>query len=189
MRTNEHPQAAPSTRGSRWARTAFWIGIAGVAIWLWSSQAGRVRLVPPEEAPSSSALALRDLEGKSLRLESLRGRVVLVNLWAEWCGPCKVEMRRLQRLDADLRRRGLVVLGVNVENLDTERLSRVAAEREVEYPVVVPAAPLEGTFRPAGVLPQTWLIDRAGRVRASVEGLVSERGLRRACDELLAENP
>jgi thiol-disulfide isomerase/thioredoxin len=158
-----------------------------VAIWLWAGYGGRVRLTPAEEAPRATALALRDLEGNVVLLESLRGSVVVVNLWADWCGPCRVEMRRLQRLEIALRARGLVVLGVNVEDLGAEALNRVVAERGVGYTIAVPAGPLEGTFEPAGVLPQTWVIDRAGRVRASVLGLVGESGLRRACERLLSE--
>jgi hypothetical protein len=79
------------------------------------------------------------------------------------------------------------VLGVNVEQLDTEALSATQRELKIEYRVALPLSPLEGSLQPAGTLPQMWLIDRQGRVRASRIGLVPERGLRQACSELLDE--
>ena len=82
---------------------------------------------------------------------------------------------------------GLIVLGVNVEGLATEQLSRLREEMGIDYRVVVPERAFQGAFEWNGVLPYTWLVDRNGRVRAGHGGLPVERSLRSACEKLLGE--
>jgi len=70
------------------------------------------RLNPPGAAP---AFHLSDLQGRPVRLEDYRGRVVLLNFWATWCGPCRDEFPAMERLSKDLGTRGLTVLALNYE--------------------------------------------------------------------------
>jgi thiol-disulfide isomerase/thioredoxin len=171
--------------GRRLARATLWIGLVGAALWLWYNHASRVRLEPAERAPAAPALLLLDTAGSALSLEDLRGEVVLLNLWASWCEPCRVEIPRLNRLQREFADDGLVVLGVNFEDLSPPALAAAGQELGIAFRVVVPRSPLTGTLQPEGVLPQTWLIDREGRVRAKVVGLVPERALREACGRLV----
>ena len=175
-----------TARGKAWVRGAVWIAAAlAVAAMWWTS--GSIALTPPERAPDASPLPLRTLSGEPVSLADYRGQVVLVNLWASWCGPCRAEIPTLKRLDDEYRDRGLVVLGVNVESLPTEHVARLRRDLGISYTTLVPAGRFDGTFRGEGVLPQTWLVDRRGRVRASHGGLVSASSLTRACESLLSE--
>jgi thiol-disulfide isomerase/thioredoxin len=133
-------------------------------------------------------LSLLDTAERRFDLEAHRGDVVVLNLWASWCPPCRAEIPRLNRLERELSARGLVVLGVNAEELPLAGLGETAQKLGIAYPVALPLSPLTGALRPNGTMPQTWLIDRRGRVRASVVGLVSERALRSACERLLRED-
>jgi thiol-disulfide isomerase/thioredoxin len=173
-------------RSSR-LRGALWIVAIAAAALLWVTLGSRVPLTAAADAPPAGSLRLLGLDGGTIELQSLRGRVVLINLWAEWCGPCLAEVPRLNRLAADLGERGLVVLGVNGEGHDRARLAELGRSLGIEYRLALPAGPMQGAFRPAGVLPQIWLVDRRGRLRADITGLASERGLRRACEKLLEE--
>jgi thiol-disulfide isomerase/thioredoxin len=146
---------------------------------------GDLRVVPPDRAPQASPLTLRGADGTTFDLASLRGRVVLVNLWAGWCGPCRREIPRLARIQRRFAERGLVVVGVNVEDIGPGEVALAARRLGISYRTAQPAAALAGTFAGEGVLPQTWLIDREGRVRGAHAGLASEASLAAACAELL----
>jgi thiol-disulfide isomerase/thioredoxin len=173
--------------GKRWIRALLALGLAATVLGLWLHQAGRVAVTPADRAPWAAALRLLDADGRAFSLADLRGKVVLLNLWADWCAPCRVETPRLNRLQRDFASRGLEVLGVNVDQLDTGALKAAQRELQIEYRVAVPLSPFEGSLQPTGTIPQLWLIDRDGRVRASHVGLVPEHGLRQACTTLLTE--
>jgi len=185
----DDPREGRTARGRTVSRLrlALWVVVIGSALALWIHYGGRIHLERAEQAPPAGPLELLSVDGSLIDLERLRGQVVLVNLWAEWCGPCRAEVPRLNRLAADLGKRGLVVMGVNGEGHDRERLAELGRSLGIEYTVALPARPMESLFQPSGVIPEIWLIDRQGRMRASFVGLASERGLRRACEGLLAE--
>ena len=148
---------------------------------------GTIRLIDADQARPASGLEMVDLAGQPLSLDNYRGKVILVNLWASWCGPCRREIPGLSRLQERLGPEGLVVLGVNVDELPAGRIREVSDDLGITYSVVVPTAPLTGSFRSSGVIPHTWLIDRSGRVRASHAGLATSRSFRRVSETLLSE--
>ena len=179
----EHRQA-----GRSWQRMRgpVLVVVAILAVWAWYHYVNGIRLSSPDDSPVASPLRLIDIDGSEVSLESFRGRVVLISVWASWCPPCRTEIPRLNRLAA-VEGEALVVIGVNVEGFDGDRLAGVRDELGIEYRVVVPGDPFDGTFTWDGLLPYTWLVDKQGRVRAEHGGLPVERSLRRACEELLAE--
>jgi thiol-disulfide isomerase/thioredoxin len=103
-------------------------------------------------------------------LESLRGRVVLVNVWATWCPPCVKEMPSLQALHAEFHEQGLVVLGLNVrDKKDAKAVAQWLAERNLTFPNVK-ATDGGPNFPSRYSVPQTFLIDRRGRLLANKSG-------------------
>jgi thiol-disulfide isomerase/thioredoxin len=166
-----------------------WIVLAGVVLWfLWAGGGRRITLRQAEEAPLLPALELLDWRGRPLALSELRGRVVLLSLWASWCGPCRREAPRLTQLQRALGDQGLVVVGLSAESLPPADLARLRAGWDMEYTVASATRPLAGTvYEGQGVVPHHWLVDRGGRLRASRPGLLPESALRRALSELLAE--
>ncbi len=114
--------------------------------------------------PAPDFLA-RDLDGGVHRLSGYRGSVVLVNIWATWCPPCRAEMPELDRLAAEEADRGLVVFGISTEEEAIQRTFRDESVA-VEYPLLVPGA-LEGgavppVFMETARYPANFLIDRQG---------------------------
>ena len=118
-------------------------------------------LAPQSQAPD---FTLRTLEGKNLRLGEQRGRVVLVNFWATWCGPCRQEMPHLNKLYDKYRASGFMLLGVNVDE-DTRNAAAVADKLGVRFPVLPDADKRVSKQYDLSAMPSTVLIDRDGRVR------------------------
>ncbi|WP_234414092.1 TlpA disulfide reductase family protein [Ideonella sp. A 288] len=107
---------------------------------------------------------LRTLDGPALRLAEQRGRVVLVNFWASWCGPCRQEMPQLNRLHDKYRAAGLVLLGINIDD-DPRQAAALKERYELRFPVLLDTDKAVVKRYDLGAMPATVLIDRDGRVR------------------------
>lgn len=183
------PERKEGGRIGRGARRGAVVLLALVAVGLWLDHRWSIALIAEEDAVPVAGVALTNLEGSPVGLEDYRGRVVLLNLWASWCGPCRDEIPGLSMLSNRLGERGLVVLGVNVDDLPPEQVAQAGARLGIEYPILLPAQ--RGRLGSLGfveVLPYSWLIDRQGRLRAMHAGWAPARSFRRACTRLLDES-
>ena len=117
-------------------------------------------------APQAAApdFTLRSMNGPNLRLAEQRGRVVMVNFWATWCGPCRQEMPQLDRLYQKYRSSGFVLLGVNVDD-DARKAGDVAAKLGVTFPVLLDTDKAVSKLYDLSTMPSTVIIDRDGKVR------------------------
>ena len=120
----------------------------------------------PAISPSAAApdFTLRTMNGPNLRLAEQRGRVVMVNFWATWCGPCRQEMPQLDRLYQKYRSSGFVLLGVNVDD-DVRKAADVAGKLGVSFPVLLDTDKAVSRLYDLSTMPSTVLIDREGKVR------------------------
>lgn len=175
-----------------WALTAAVLVLG--TLWAWASrvpaaEAGLGRVASPREGFPAPPFALEALDGTSVALADLRGRVVVVNLWASWCGPCRAEMPALQRLYAAQRAEGLEVLAVNSTVQDSEAAAREFARSfGLTFPVLLDRAGEVSDRYRLRALPSTFFIGRDGVIRAViVGGPLSEAVLRAQVADLLAE--
>jgi peroxiredoxin len=120
----------------------------------------------PAIAPLSAApdFTLRTMNGPNMRLQEQRGRVVMVNFWATWCGPCRQEMPQLNRLYEKYHAAGFVLLGVNVDD-DQRKAAEVAGKLGVTFPVLLDSDKLVSKLYDLSTMPSTIIIDRDGKVR------------------------
>jgi peroxiredoxin len=107
---------------------------------------------------------LPSLDGPNLRLQEQRGRVVMINFWATWCGPCRVEMPHLARLYEKYRPSGFTVLAVNIDE-DPHKAASLAKQLGMRFPVLLDADKKVSRLYDLSTMPSTILIDRDGRVR------------------------
>jgi len=124
-----------------------------------------------------------DLDGKPHRLSDYRGRVVLLNIWATWCGPCREEMPALDQLYKERSEDGLVVLGFSVEDPELQR--QFAEELQVSYPLLTTEGKIPETFGTTARYPSNFLIDRQGELRRAPSTDEPFENLVRAVDRLL----
>ncbi|HEY6187296.1 MAG TPA: TlpA disulfide reductase family protein [Pyrinomonadaceae bacterium] len=121
------------------------------------------------EAP---AVALKDLRGRTVRIGDYRGKVVLLNFWATWCPPCRAEMPALVRLQQQYRRQGLQVIGITYPPTELSAVRRFIRSIGVNYPVLLGAVETKAMFDTGETLPLTVVIDREGKIRDKIEGIL-----------------
>ena len=128
------------------------------------------RLEADDQHRSESDFTLIDLQGQKWNLKSLRGKVVLLNFWATWCPPCRMEIPDLETLSKRFRTQGLVVLSISDEKASV--LRRFLSQQKVSYPVLLDSGhKVKDLFRLHGV-PQSFVYNREGRLVAeSISGL------------------
>ena len=177
------------TRRRGWKRTvdvALWTLALGLLAWRFGPQLGAALGVGDGERPAP-AFALETLEGDTVRLAELRGQVVLLNFWATWCAPCRVEMPWFEQLHRERAADGLVIVGAFTDVGTPDLVRSFLAERSITYPIGQATPSLRRAFGGVRGLPTSFLIDRQGRIRHSVTGIFAEPALRAAVDRLLAE--
>jgi cytochrome c biogenesis protein CcmG, thiol:disulfide interchange protein DsbE len=138
-----------------------------------------------EVGQPAPALTAPELDGKTFDLAALRGKVVIVNFWATWCGPCRAEMPLLNRFYLEHRAQGLALVGVSVDDRhDRKEVAEVM--RQFAYPAVLASSAGANGFGPPLAVPMTWIIDANGVVRARLVSAVTEQALSAAVLPLLA---
>jgi thiol-disulfide isomerase/thioredoxin len=131
--------------------------------------------------------AVTTLGGKPATDSTLRGRVVLVNFWATWCLPCRVEMPLLEAMAKRHGPAGLAVLGLSVDRAGPEVVATFLRERNITYPVAIVGRDVETAFGGMQGYPTSVLLDRTGRVRYKVLGPLAMASLEPAVRRLLRE--
>ncbi len=136
---------------------------------------------------------LRDTNNLNQTLSTYKGKVVLINFWATWCGPCQVEMPHLQRMYTELGPQGLVVLGISADDAKTTSMVKpLAKNKGLTYPVLLDIQSAVVTqYNPSKTLPYNVLVDRKGMVANVYSGYNpgDEVALRKAVEALLLAAP
>ncbi len=104
-----------------------------------------------------------DIDGKQQRLADHKGQVVVVNIWATWCGPCRAEMPALDHMYQQYKDQGMAVFGISSEDADLQRRFRQIVP--VTYPLLTPSGDVPNLYRDIARYPATFLIDRQGRLQ------------------------
>lgn len=145
------------------------------------------RTVPPVPAVINLPQNLRDkqmktLEGESLKLGDYADKVLIVNIWATWCGPCRLEMPELVKMNNEYKSRGLVVLGLATtynEHNDPVHVKDYIREQKIPYKIIwddgTLAQPLVQLVQGRSVIPQSFVISRDGRILKHFQGFDPSR--------------
>ncbi len=143
------------------------------------------------EAPAGQGqpaynFTLNDMLGKPVRLQDLRGKVVLVNLWATWCPPCLAEMPDLDAVYRAYRDQGLVILGVDDQE-PGQTVSDFLVRNPLPYPILLDPDSRVARAYHVDYLPASFVVDKRGMLRATLPGQSSRSRLENAIKPLLAE--
>jgi len=139
-----------------------------------SGSADRVARGKSAPAPDFSISAL---DGKTIRLEKLKGRPVIVDFWATWCAPCRFAMPHLQTMQDRYEKQGLIVVGVSVDDMGPERVQRFVDRLGVKFRIAMANDEMLDAYGPLRALPTTFFINREGEVVRRVVGYIDEETL------------
>ena len=191
------PEAAPIVGRKRWiAAAAAAVGVALFAVPFLRGPEDRLAAdataaalsgaTCPAKTSANFDFTLKDAGGATVKLSDYKGKVVLLNFWATWCGPCKMEIPEFVEAYSKYRDRGFVILGVLSEDDPPQKdLQAFMSEFKMNYPVMRQHAELEESFGTLWALPTSFVIDRKGQVCSKHMGPFSKEALEREINGLL----
>ena len=145
---------------------------------------GAPQYVTPLKGKPAPAFVLEDLNGKKVSLTSYKGKAVLINFWATWCAPCKIETPWIIELRNQYASQGFEVLGISADDLnrddpkefakDKMEISQSAQKLHINYPVLIDGGTLDKQYGGLDELPTSFFINRKGTVVAAQLGLTSK---------------
>ena len=132
-------------------------------------------LAPVMRGKKAPAFALTSLDGKKVSLADYKGRPVLVNFWATWCGPCKVEMPWFEEFRKQYAAQGFEILGL-ADDVDAgkDKIAKVASQTGVSYPILLTDGKVQTAYGGLDVLPMSFYVDRNGVIVEQTAGLGSK---------------
>jgi len=145
------------------------------------------RRAASDPAQAAPGFALRGLDGKTVRLTDYKGKPVVLDFWATWCGPCRAAMPHLDAIQNRYRERGLVVLGVSVDDGGPQRVKRYADHLGVRFRIVMADERVLDLYGPIRSIPTTFFIDRRGMVVRRVVGYLDQETLESYAEEVLGD--
>jgi len=132
-------------------------------------------LAPVMRGKKAPEFTLTSLDGKKVNLADYKGRPILVNFWATWCGPCKVEMPWFEEFRKQYAAQGFEVLGLTDDaDAGNEVITKVAHKAGVSYPILLTDGKVQNAYGGMDVLPMSFYVDRNGVVVEQTAGLGSK---------------
>ncbi|MGA7891906.1 MAG: TlpA disulfide reductase family protein [Candidatus Sulfotelmatobacter sp.] len=133
--------------------------------------------------------SLEALDGKTMRLSDLRGKAVLLNFWATWCGPCKIEMPWFVELQSQYAAQGLQIVGVAMDDASKEDIAKFAKDMGVNYPILIGKESVGDQYGGVPALPESFLIGRDGKIVDKIIGLRGRAEIEDAIKKALDTQP
>jgi thiol-disulfide isomerase/thioredoxin len=133
--------------------------------------------------------SLESLDGKTVRLSDLRGKAVLLNFWATWCGPCKIEMPWFVDLQKQYGSQGLQIVGVAMDDASKEDIAKFAKDMGVNYPILIGKEAVGDQYGGVPALPESFLISRDGKIVDKIVGLIGKGEIEDAVKKTLTAGP
>lgn len=141
-------------------------------------------------AASAPDFTLKTLDNREITLSELKGKAILLDFWATWCGPCRESIPHLIQLYKTYQEKGLEVIGMNMDRGDIDTVRHFVKSVDIPYPILITT---EDVVRDYGVigLPTTIFIDKTGKIREKIPGFNSSiaRQMAAKAEELVSEKP
>lgn len=149
------------------------------------AETGESGLKPAAKRNPAPGFTLKDADGRDVKLADLKGKVVLLNFWATWCGPCKFEIPWFVEFEKRYKDQGFAVLGVSLDEEGWEVVKPYIQEKGVNYRVVIGSEEVSMKYGGVDSLPMTFMIDREGRIASVHIGLQAKSAFENDIQALL----
>src|SRR3982751_6913884 len=136
------------------------------------------------EGTANLDLVFKDMNGAEVRLADYKGKVILLNVWATWCGPCELEIPELVEAYSKYKDKGVVVLGVSLDD-PAETLREYAPKKQMNYPILLWQDAFDDAYGPILGVPITFFIGRDGTISRRHFGPVTKESIDRELKALL----
>ena len=139
------------------------------------------------EGKQAPDFSLQSLDGKAYKLSDLKGKIVLIDFWATWCGPCREELPIIEKLHREFKDKNLVVLGISNEDRDT--IEKFLKNNPLTFPILLDEKGKVAKSYRVVAIPRLLLIDKTGKIRKDILGYNprNEEILRELIERLLKE--
>ncbi|MGW2090486.1 TlpA disulfide reductase family protein [Streptomyces sp. NPDC001880] len=153
-----------------------------------------ISAIPQDNRRMARGLKGKTIDGEQVNIADLKGKVVVINVWGSWCGPCRAEVPNFVKVAKETKKKGVEFIGINTRDANRSLVVAFEKEYKVEYPslydptgkMVMNGFP-KGTLNPQTV-PSTIVLDRKGRIAARTLRALSEEGLNGMIDPVVKEN-
>jgi thiol-disulfide isomerase/thioredoxin len=181
MQPDVSSSTSPAPRRRRPSRLPYALGVLGLAALVGAAWLGRARFEPVVAGASAPGFSVRSLDGQPVTLDQYRGKVVLLNVWATWCAPCREEMPSMQRLYRELAGRDFEILAVSVDDavggeIPRQALEAFAGELGLTFPLLHSPPDddesIQRLYQTTGV-PESFLIGKDGVIYRRISGSTS----------------
>jgi thiol-disulfide isomerase/thioredoxin len=132
---------------------------------------------------------LESLDGRSVTLSSLRGKAVLLNFWATWCGPCKIETPWLVELQNQYGPQGLQIIGVEAGDDGKDDIAKFAKDMGMNYPILLGKESVDDAYGGMPALPESFFIGRDGKIVDKIMGLRGREDIEESIKKALNTQP
>lgn len=144
---------------------------------------------PKQQEKLAPDFELKSVDGRTAKLSDYQGKIVLLNFWATWCAPCRVEMPTLMALYEKYHTQGLEIIGVSMDDGGQERVGKFVNEMKINYPIFPGNSSVADNYGGLRLLPQTVFISHDGKIVQTVIGMHSRKDFEIIIEQLLAAQP
>ena len=166
------------------AWSALLVGALAIT-YTWAPSRGK-EMIAPELRQPATEFTLKDASGATVNLSDYKDKVVLLNFWATWCGPCELEIPWFIDFEKTYKDRGFAVLGVSFDDEGWTAVKPYVERRKTNYRVLLGTEDMPEVYWDLEAIPTTLLLDKQGRVAVTHRGLVSKQTYEDGIRQLLA---